>query len=445
MSAEPREHLLRRRGPTSELSRRQFLRASAGVAVALPGLSSILAACTKPGTGGPSGGSSGGGSMSYPLARPDHPVTLPIHSDIPAIADNLPIEKGVTLKLFNWSDYMYKKVINDFCTEFNCDYEYTTFNNMSEGIQKMSSGQVADVFIPTPDQISKLVYGKLLQPLNHSYIPNLEANIWPVYQNPFYDQGWLYTVPYATYTTGVAYRRDVIPDDEASAQGWDLVWNPKYNGKVGIYDDFREALSMAMLRKGQTDLNTGDQAIIDQAQKDLQELIGLVSVRTTTNGVYQQLPDGVFDVHQAWCGDIIGAQWYLNDLKTPGASDILGYWYPEDNKGPINNDVITIPATAEHPVLAHAFLNFMLDEKHAFDNFTWNGYQPPLTSMNAGSLIQAKLGQYVPGPGPGTVPPSLPRAIVYEDMFKKGYFELELSPADEMKWQTAWQNFQAGA
>ena len=442
--SEPREHLLRRRGPTSQLSRRQFLRASAGAAVALPSLSAILAACAKPGTEG--GDGDGGGDGGYPLARTDNPVTLPLHDDIPAIEDNLPIEEGATLLIYNWADYMWKKVINDFCEEFNCDYEWTTFNNMSEAIQKMSTGQVADVFFPTPDQMSKLAYGKLLQPLNHSYIPNLETNMWPVYQNPFYDQEWLYSVPYTTYTTGVAYRRDVISDDQANEEGWDLVWNSKYKGKVGIYDDARETLAMAMLRKGWTDLNTGDQGVIDQAEQDLAELVDLVDVRTTINGVYVKLPDGVFNVHQSWSGDIIGAQWYLSDLNTPGTTDILGFWFPQDYKGPIFNDCITIPANAEHPVLAHAFLNFMMDKKHAFDNFTWNGYQPPLTSMDADKLIKAGLGEYAPNKGPGTVPPSVPQAIVRKEMFEGDFLFIgELSAEDELKWQTAFQDFLAGA
>lgn len=436
---QPREHLLRRRGPTSQLSRRQFIRTSAGTAIALPSLSAILAACSKPGE------DEGNGTEGYPLARPDNPVTLPLHDEVPAIEDGLPIEKGATLKIYNWADYMWKKVINDFCEEFDCDYEWTTFNNMTEAIQKMSSGQVADVFFPTVDYLSKLTYGQLLQPLNHSYVPNLEANIWPVYQNPFYDQGWRYTVPYATYTTGVSYRRDAVSDDEANEQGYDLIWNAKYKGKVGIYEDNRETFAMAMLRRGELDVNTDDEAIIQQAKDDLSELVDLVNVRLTINGVYAKLPDGVYDVHQAWSGDIIGAQWYLSDLNTPGTTDVLGYWYPEDNVGCVGSDTITIPATAEHPVLAHAFLNFILDKQHAFDNFTWNGYQPPLTSMDTDKLIEAQLGEYAPNKGPGTVPPSLPRAVVTEGMFSKGVFLLELAPEDELKWQTAWEEFLAGA
>ena len=47
-----------------------------------------------------------------------------------------------------------------------------------------------------------MVYTDLIQPLNHSYVPNLE-NVWPEYQDPWYDQGAQYTVPYTVYTTGV--------------------------------------------------------------------------------------------------------------------------------------------------------------------------------------------------------------------------------------------------
>ena len=45
--------------------------------------------------------------------------------------------------------------------------------------------------------------GKLLQPVTFSYIPNLEANIWPQLTSPFYDVGSRYTVPYVIYTTGI--------------------------------------------------------------------------------------------------------------------------------------------------------------------------------------------------------------------------------------------------
>jgi spermidine/putrescine transport system substrate-binding protein len=78
---------------------------------------------------------------------------------------------------------------------------------------KLRSGQLNfDVFFPTVDVMAQLVYGKLIQPLNHSYIPNI-SQAWPDFTNPFYDGKWKYTVPYTIYTTGIAWRKDHVPEN----------------------------------------------------------------------------------------------------------------------------------------------------------------------------------------------------------------------------------------
>jgi spermidine/putrescine transport system substrate-binding protein len=408
------------------MTRRQFLRRSAGAAIALPSLSAILAACSKPGTSSDGGTAS---STSFPIARKDNPVTLRMNGE--PIAADTPIEKGATLQIYNWADYMWKKVLSEFEDKFDCKIEWTTFNNISEAVQKMSSGQVtADVFFPTIDVLGKLVEAKLLQPLQHELIPNLAANMWPDYQNPFYDQGWRYTVPYTIYTTGIAYRRDHIDDDVVAEKGWDVLWDPKYRGKVGAYDDYRETLSLGLLKNGVTDLNTGSQADITAAKEQILGLISQSDAALDINGVYVKLPDDVYWAHLGWSGDIIGAQWYM---PKGVSTDVLGYWFPDDAQGPVNNDTITIPSTAEHPRLAHEFLNFMSDKKYAFQNFTWNGYQPPLTSMNPDTLI----------PG-GYVPKTLPTAVVKTEQFEKGLFELELAANVDEIWLDAWDEIKAG-
>ncbi|MGZ4147237.1 MAG: hypothetical protein ACXVPL_05985, partial [Actinomycetota bacterium] len=105
------------------LSRREFLRRSAGAALAVPSLSAILAACTKPGS--PS--SDGTSTPALQYAAPNNPVTLALNKQ-PIPADT-PIEKGATLQVYNWSDYLYKKCLNEFGEKFGCKWEYTTFNN----------------------------------------------------------------------------------------------------------------------------------------------------------------------------------------------------------------------------------------------------------------------------------------------------------------------------
>jgi spermidine/putrescine transport system substrate-binding protein len=188
------------------LSRREFLRRSAGAAVALPSMAALLEACSRP-------GGEQEQQVDLLVPRPDSPVTLPMKGE--PIAADAPIEQGAELLIYNWDQYLWKPVIRRFVEQHkDLDISFnavTTFNNMDEAVAKMQTGQIeADVFFPTIDVIPRLAVAGLLQPLNHDLIPNLEANVWPVYQNPYYDQQWRYTVPYVVYTTGISYRRDVI-------------------------------------------------------------------------------------------------------------------------------------------------------------------------------------------------------------------------------------------
>ena len=44
-------------------------------------------------------------------------------------------------------------------------------------------------------------------------------------------------------------------------------------------------------------------------------------------------------------------------------ADVLGYWAPE--RTTVANDFFVIPARSERPVLAHAFIDFLLDPANA--------------------------------------------------------------------------------
>lgn len=415
----------------SGMSRREFLRTTAGAAALLPSAAAILAACAKPGTT-PSGSTgSTTGPVERILARPDKPVTLPMTRD--PIPTDTPMEGG-TLRVYNWDSYMYKKVLKEFEDQYGVTIEWTTFNNMEEGIQKLVAGQVqADVFFPTTDYVSRLVESDQLQPLNHELIPNLEANYWKSFWDPgpYYDTGWHYTVPYTIYTTGVAYRRDRVDDAAAAAAGYELFFDPAYKGAVSYYDSYRDALGMMLLRNGDTDPNSEDPAAIGAAKDAILQMIGDNGARLTINGTYAKLPEGEFTVSESWSGDIVGAKWYL-PKDTP--EDILGYWYPADKKGLLGNDTIAIPATAPSPRLAHEFVNFMLDANWGYVNFAeWNGYQPPMTSIVPDRLIDE-----------GVVPDTLSLAVLGEENFDLGYIQGELTADADALWLNAWSEIQAG-
>src|SRR5918998_4051916 len=154
--------------PRRAIGRRDFLVRSAASTAALSSGGLLLGAC-----GGDGGSGAGGAGGGVTIASPSNPSTLQVFDDNPAIDSGLEPESG-PLKIYNWDEYIWPKVVKDFAKEFDVDFEISTFYNMSEAIAKIRTGQVDyDVFFPTLDYLPKLVAAKLLRPVNHDYVPNL--------------------------------------------------------------------------------------------------------------------------------------------------------------------------------------------------------------------------------------------------------------------------------
>lgn len=424
MSFDPDDPALRRRRPRPQLARRDLLRGGMWLTVGL-GAAPLLSACGDKGSA-----SIEGGKAPYPLARPSHPVTLSIKDSNPPIDDGLEPETGGDFKILNYSDYMAPGVMKAFGKKHNVNVQVTPYNNYDEMLAKIRApGESFDLVFPGPSVLSKMVYAELLQPLNHSYIPNL-ANLWQEYQDPWYDRQARYTVPYTIYGTGVLYRTDRV--SEVPANGYDLMWDKQYAGKVYILDDLGEAIGMSLLRNGiTTDINTGNAEYVSKATDSLIELIDLVDVKVNINA-YSEIPEGTATVHQGWSGDAIAGQYYLPKGVTP---EVYAYWRPDEpTERVIGSDVIAIPKSAQKPVLAHLMINDLLDEKIGLQNFGWNGYQPPITKFDADFLVKE-----------GYIPKNIMNAVIVPEDFDSGLTFYEVSPATEALWRNNWSRFKAGA
>jgi spermidine/putrescine transport system substrate-binding protein len=410
--------------PAKGTTRRTFLARSA---IAAAGLSSsaLLEACGS--TTAPVGSSSEKGPGGLPLARADNPVTLPIYADNKAIATALAPEKG-PLQLYNWIAYINPDVIKAFEKKYHVKVQLSTFNTIEEAIAKLSSKQVQyDVFWPTAGYIEEIVAGKLVQPINHSYLPNLTANVWTSLQNPWYDQGSRYTVPYTIYTTGIGWRADKLPgfDPSKLANPWNALWQvgPTIKGKVGLLDDERDGMAMALLRNGITDINTDKLTHVNRAKKSLIDLVNTTNLKFDTNE-YQRLADGELWLHEAWSGDMAASPYYA-PKGTPAS--VLRYWWPGSGKGPINNDMLAVLRGAKNPVLAHLFLNHILNTEQVFLNFEFNYYQQPINAMTPEVLVSK-----------GLIPPTLTSTLIQRSQFDNGYVEGALSQKGQVIWENAW-------
>jgi len=123
------------------------------------------------------------GGAAVPLPRQSNPVSWPT-ADNAAIASGLQPETGATLQIFNWVAYVNQSCINHFAKKYKCKVVVTTFNTMDEALSKLRSGLKFDVFMGvTVDVLGQLIASKLIQPLNHSYLPNI-TQAWPDFTNP---------------------------------------------------------------------------------------------------------------------------------------------------------------------------------------------------------------------------------------------------------------------
>ena len=103
---------------------------------------------------------------------------------------------------------------------------------------------------------------------------------------------------------------------------------------------------MALMRRGVTDLNTEDPALLKRASDDLKELNEIARVKVTING-YETLPAGRMWLNQVWSGDMLNA--VISYLPEGTTADVLSYWFQKAG-GPVFNDCMCIGAEAEKPV-----------------------------------------------------------------------------------------------
>jgi spermidine/putrescine transport system substrate-binding protein len=434
--------------PKDRITRRQLLRGAAGAAVIAAG-GGVLAGCENTTTAigacdtgsGPSSKlveAKPVGPLGLPLPRTDNSVTWALLDENKAIRSGLAGEGG-TLRLFNYADYINPATVKKFEKAFNCKVQIATYNSTDEAYAKLAAGSTNfDVVLGlSASSIVQLQAKQLMQPLNHDYLPNLHKNVWTALQSPFYDLESRYTVPYVVWSDGIGWRNDKISKDIGKmANPWDIFWeSPQLKGKVGLLDDNRDGLAMPMQRDGIKagvipDLNTEDPAIIAKAGKDLSQLTSEVNIKIAITD-YQTLPEAKTWLHHSWSGDLLGGAFYYMPKNV--SPDVLSFWSPDEG-GVVQNDFFFIPRNADKPALAHHLLNFMLDEKNAYDNFIeFTGYTPPQTSIDADTLIDKKL-----------IPESLRGALVRPDQFSANQELLSLTTNGARLWEDAWSKFKAG-
>ena len=202
-----------------------------------------------------------------------------------------------------------------------------------------------------------------------------------------------------------------------------MPWQPKYQGKVAILDDYREGISLGLMKNGIFDLNTTSKAQIDLSRQTLQDLVRLVNVHIDNND-YTEIPDG-----QTWIHTPGPATWRRPRTTCPRARRWRSSATGSPPTGAGRWPTTPTPCCAQPPTRCSRtlFLNYLLDLPNVLENISFNGYMQPLNEITPQRLVKEKL-----------LPPSLMSTAVLPSYFRRGVGELQLPVDADALWQQAW-------
>ena len=111
------------------------------------------------------------------------------------------------VNVYNWSDYIDAKVLEDFTKETGIKVQYDTFDANETLETKLLAGKSGyDVVVPTAYFLERQIKAGVFQKLDKNKLKNL-GNVWPdiAKRLAVYDPGNQYAVNYMWGTTGIGY------------------------------------------------------------------------------------------------------------------------------------------------------------------------------------------------------------------------------------------------
>jgi spermidine/putrescine transport system permease protein len=265
------------------------------------------------------------------------------------------------LNLYIWSNYISPETVSKFEKRYGVHVNVDLYDTNEALLAKVQTGNVAyDLLCPSNYPIEILLHQNLLRPLDHSALPHL-VNIDPHFLDRDYDRGNRYSVPYFWGTCGIAYNRKRV----GRVESWGALWDPQYRGRILMLDDARETIGAVLKWKGFS-VNTKDPATLSMAEGLLLEQKPLVRTYNSSNFEDVLLSGDVW-LAQGWNGQFAKAMDQNRDLE---------YVIPKEGSSYFV-DSLVIPASAPHPELAHAFIDFTLEAEIAAEICRTMRYSTP--------------------------------------------------------------------
>ena len=267
-----------------------------------------------------------------------------------------------TLKVYNWGEYVGDNVVSDFEKEFGVKVIYEMFDSNEMMYTKLQAGDSYDVLVPSDYMIERLINEGMLQELDLDLIPNI-VNLADGVKALPYDPDNTYSVPYFWGSVGIVYNQNNVDYADLEAEGYNILKDAKYAGKIYMYDSERDSFMVAFKALGYS-MNTENEAEIDAAYNWLMEQRQTMDPAYVADEVIDGMINGNKDMAVVYSGDAATILAENEDMR---------FYLPKEGTN-LWSDAMVIPANAENPKLAHEFINYILTYEASYDNSETVGY-----------------------------------------------------------------------
>jgi spermidine/putrescine transport system substrate-binding protein len=319
-----------------------------------------------------------------------------------------------TLVFYDWAGYMPQAILDAFHAEYGVEVSYLVYETQEEAIADMRAGQVYDVVVMGDAFIPGLVKDDLLAEIDYQNVPNFK-NVSANFRDLAFDPGNKHSIPIQWGTSGLVVRSDLVQEPVTH---WADLWDPRYQGKVGVWMMPRELMSISLKSLGYS-ANSEDPAELEAVLKRLLELKAnsfQMDLNLATAASY--LVSGEAVMVYGWPYDAIDAR-QQNDAVT--------YVLPEEGSL-LWSDHLVIPANSTNKYTAEIFLNFLL--------------RPEISAQMINETYTATPNEAA---RPLVQPDILNDPIIFppNEVLQKAELILPLSPAGEQLYNKVWEQFLA--
>ena len=283
-------------------------------------------------------------------------------------------QQTITLNVYNWGMNIADGSDDtlDIIAAFEEKYphikvNYSTYDSNEVLYTKLKNGGISvDVIIPSDYMIARMIREDMLLELDFDNIPNY-SHIDDTFKNTSFDPENKYSVPYTWGTVGILYNTKYV--DEADVTGWELLWNEKYDDKILMFDNSRDAFGIAQYLLGY-DVNTTDPAELQACADKLAQQKPLVQ-QYVMDQIYSSMEN-----EEAWI-----APYYAGDcMLMMENNENLAFYLPQHQGFNMFIDSMCIPKACQEKEAAELFINFLCDPEISGENMNYICYASPISA-----------------------------------------------------------------